>query len=530
MDTERKIFRAEIVEIVLIVLVILLVAVANFYYNINEGKGEKWNTPADLNGKTFVSTVGSSYASMIEELFPDSEIIYVQDWADEDMFVTLGKADALLVEQSSCEFVTEVYPELVCLEEPVGRLECRFSYAGTQFGEQLRDEINEYLAMIEKDGTMAEIWDKWDDPNEAPDHIDVPLMEVPSRGTVHVATSLDWPPMAYQSGDQPVGYFIELGLRFCAYAGYEPELENVTIQSALAGIGTGKYDWICYGMVQTPEATDVYFSTPLYSEPVYVVINKSNYGGYTEDEEEHGSFVEEFFEGINESFTKNFIVESRWKMLLSGLGVTAMLSILSGIFGTLLGAAVCALRMSSNTYATAFGRIYIKTVRGIPIMVTLMIIYYVVFGRSSMSAFWACVIGFSVDFSAYCAEIMRSGIEAVPYKQTRAAVALGFSGRTAFRKVVIPQAVVHILPVYVGQFISMVKMTSVAGYISVEDLTKISDIIRSRTYEAFFPLIFSALVYFLLAVLLTSLLKILQQRVDPALRPRTIKGVDMHDT
>ena len=99
----------------------------------------------------------------------------------------------------------------------------------------------------------------------------------------------------------------------------------------------------------------------------------------------------------------------------------------------------------------------------------------------------------------------------------------------AFLRVVLPQSMLYIVPVYIGQLISTVKLTSVAGYISVEDLTRASDIIRSRTYEAFFPLVVTAIIYFLVALLLTRLLKIAQHRVDPMSRPRTVKGVEMHD-
>lgn len=531
MEDKKKILRAEITLIVLIVALVVLFQIIGSYVRVMNNSAEQWSTPEDLHGKTFVSTVGSDYARVIGEIYPESEIIYVQSWADEDMFVSLGKADALITEASSAEIIMDEYPDLIAMEEPVANLECKFAFSGSEFGEQLRDEVDRFLNMLAEDGTLDEIRAHWSDPDAAPESLDIPPMEGPSRGEIRIVTSLDWVPMVYELDGEPAGFFLELCYRFCSWANYEPVLENVSIQSAIAGISTGKYDWICYGMVQTPESDDLYFSQVIYSEPVYVIVNRDHYAGNTDDgEHDSGNFIDNFIEDTADSFRSNFIVESRWKLLLSGLGVTALLSLLSGVFGTILGGFICFLRMHKNTYLTAFARIYIKTVQGIPIMVMLMIIYYVIFGRSSLSAFWACVIGFSIDFSAYCAEIFRSGIEAVPRNQMRAATALGFSRAQAFRHVVLPQTVVHVLPVYMGQFISMVKMTSVAGYISVEDLTKISDIIRSRTYEAFFPLIFSAIVYFLLAALLMSCLKYLQLKVDPSVRRREIKGVIRHDT
>ena len=120
-----------------------------------------------------------------------------------------------------------------------------------------------------------------------------------------------------------------------------------------------------------------------------------------------------------------------------------------------------------------------------------------------------------LDFAAYASEILRSGIGAVPEGQTRAARALGFGALHCFWKVVFPQALSHILPAYIGQFISTVKLTSVAGYISVMDLTRVSDIIRSRTYDAFGPLVVTTLIYCLLCASLTALLRALERRIAP---------------
>ena len=151
-------------------------------------------------------------------------------------------------------------------------------------------------------------------------------------------------------------------------------------------------------------------------------------------------------------------------------------------------------------------------------VVLLLVFYYIVFRNSGLSAFKICAITFSIEFSAYCAEIFRNGINTVPDGQYKAAAALGFGKLRSFFKVIWPQAMVHILPVYSGQFISTVKMTAVAGYISVVDLTKASDIILARTYDAFFPLFFTAFVYFLICWLLVNMLRFLEKRIDPSAR------------
>jgi len=157
----------------------------------------------------------------------------------------------------------------------------------------------------------------------------------------------------------------------------------------------------------------------------------------------------------------------------------------------------------------------VKIMQGMPMVVLLLILYYVIFADSSLAAMWVAVIGFSLHFGAYNSETLRSGIASVPPGQREAALALGYTENEAFYHFILPQAVNHIMPVYVGEVISLLKGTAVAGYISVQDLTKVSDIIRSRTYEAFFPLIATALIYFLLAWIIGQLLNMVLRRINP---------------
>ena len=144
-----------------------------------------------------------------------------------------------------------------------------------------------------------------------------------------------------------------------------------------------------------------------------------------------------------------------------------------------------------------------------------MVLFYIVFARTGLDGVWVAIIGFGMNFGAYVAEIMRTGILAVDKGQMEAALALGYTRSRAFFKIVFPQAARHFLPVFQGEFISMVKMTSVVGYIAILDLTKASDIIRSRTYEAFFPLIMTAVIYLIIVWVLTRVLTLLQRRLDP---------------
>ena len=144
-----------------------------------------------------------------------------------------------------------------------------------------------------------------------------------------------------------------------------------------------------------------------------------------------------------------------------------------------------------------------------------MLIFYVVFASIDISPVLVAVIAFGMNFAAYVSEIFRTGIEGVDKGQSEAGIAMGFSRVQTFLYVVLPQTVRRILPVYKGEFISLVKMTSIVGYIAVQDLTKASDIVRSRTFDAFFPLIMVALLYFAISWVLMQSLEHLERITDP---------------
>ena len=231
---------------------------------------------------------------------------------------------------------------------------------------------------------------------------------------------------------------------------------------------------------------------------------------------------------LKDSFYNNFVKEMRWKLLAGGLGVTLVISACAGCIGMALGFGLCMIRRSGPLFFRRAAAAFVRAIQGTPVLVLLMLIYYVVFGGVDIPSMAAAIIGFSINFAVYVSEMMKTGIESVAPGQPEAARARGYTGKQAFMKIVMPQAARHFLPVVKGEFISMVKMTSVVGYIAIQDLTKASDIIRSRTYEAFFPLIVTAVLYFLASWLAASLIGRVEISLDPKRRREILKGVNTH--
>jgi len=229
---------------------------------------------------------------------------------------------------------------------------------------------------------------------------------------------------------------------------------------------------------------------------------------------------EPFAYRLKESVRINLIEENRWKMIADGLLVTVEISLMSILAAILAGAGICAMRLSRHKSLQAGGRTIVNIIRRIPLLILLMLLLYVVFAQVHASPMVIAVLGFAIYFGAYFSESFRTGIESVPSGQREAGFALGLGPVATFCKIVLPQALLRIIPVFKGLMITLIKSTSIVGYIAIFDMTKASDMIRSRTFDAFFPLLLVAALYLLLSWLFGLALDILDRRLTP--KHRTI--------
>ena len=226
-----------------------------------------------------------------------------------------------------------------------------------------------------------------------------------------------------------------------------------------------------------------------------------------------------FWHQIADAFVKNMIVEDRYMLILEGLWTTVLITVFAAVFGTILGGLVCWMRMKGNATVRKIAKVYVDLMRGTPVLVLLMIMYYIVLAPVIESAIIVAIITFSLNASAYICEMFRSGIEGIDKGQTEAGLSLGFTNWQTFFYIVFPQVIRNIMPVYHGELISLLKNTSIVGYIAIMDMTKASDLIRSRTFDAFFPLIIVAILYFILAWLIGLLLDFLSRKKSMSVLP-----------
>ena len=217
-------------------------------------------------------------------------------------------------------------------------------------------------------------------------------------------------------------------------------------------------------------------------------------------------------------FSLNFIEDDGWKYITVGLKNTLIITFFACLMGIVLGFLVGMVRSTyEKTHKlkilNAICKVYLTVIRGTPVVVQLMIIYFVVFGSVRISKVLVAVLAFGINSGAYVAEIFRSGIMSVDSGQLEAGRSLGFSYWQTMWYIIMPQAFKNVLPALCNEFISLLKETSVAGYIALQDLTKGGDIIRSRTYSAFMPLFAVALIYLTIVMIFTKLIQILERRL-----------------
>ena len=326
-------------------------------------------------------------------------------------------------------------------------------------------------------------------------------------------------PFSFISNGSISGFDVDFIARFARAYGYTPVYYEVPFEAIAPGVESGKYD-IGMNIVvseernETGTLSDVYYRTP-----IRLVVKG-------ETDQNLG-----FFEKLGISFNKTFLREGRWKLFLQGAGITILITVTSILAGTLLGFCVYLICRRGSRIANGITDFFLWLIHGLPTVLLLMILYYIVFGSSSLSGTWVSVVGFSLMFACSMIDMLRVGCNAIGKGQLEASKALGYSEGQSFFKIILPQAAQHFLPIYRNEVVTLIKETSVVGYIAVLDLTKISDLVRSRTYEAFFPLIATAIMYFVISAVFVKIVTAIEHSIDPTRRKKDkiLKGITIQE-
>lgn len=218
---------------------------------------------------------------------------------------------------------------------------------------------------------------------------------------------------------------------------------------------------------------------------------------------------------IYNSFYRTVIEEDRYILFLKGLEATLIISFFSIIIGSIFGFVLFLIQRINIKICEYLSYFIVRFLQGVPITVLLLVFYFGVFGSINIEPIIVAIIAFSIYFSAYVAEIIKGAYSSINKTQIESSYALGFTKYQTLRYIIIPQVLAYVIPVYKNESVSLIKLTSIAGYISIMELTKVSDIIRNRTYEAFFPLVFTAIIYFIICYLFGKILDLVYKKINP---------------
>ncbi|OFY11445.1 MAG: hypothetical protein A2X11_05130 [Bacteroidetes bacterium GWE2_42_24] len=470
------------------------------------------NDGSDISTATIGAMTGTTGEMFIRTEYPEAGLKCFDDIMDAVASLQAGKLDYVLTSYTTAIRVAGKNKKLIIL--PNRLIDEYAAIALPKDQPELLKKVNEILAQFKKDGTLDQIINRWIKPDSA-GYQQVAIPKTTKGKPLVVAIAANREPMCFVSDNKITGLDCELIERIAHEIGRPVVYSDMKFSSLIAALGSGKADLVISNMSPTEERKKVVnFSDGYFMNPqVLMTVNTKAAG----DGDHAGTSI---LADIKDSFHNNIIHEKRYLLLWNGLKVTFIISIMAALLGTILGGLICLMRMSKAKGLQLFAKVYIDLLRGIPQVVLLMLMFYVVFAPLDISGITVAIITFAMNFAAYVSEMFRTSIEGVNKGQTEAGIAMGFSKIKTFTYIILPQAIQRVLPVYKGEFIALVKMTAIVGYIAVQDLTKASDIIRSRTFDAFFPLVMIAIMYFALAWVLTYGLERIQIRFTPGRRGR----------
>lgn len=455
----------------------------------------------DLRGRVLAvpsSTVQDIY---VEEHYPDIKLDRFDTEADMMLSLQQEKCDGAIMDDVICyALVRKTEGVTILPDSPVPP--CQMGVVFGKHNAELCEKFNAFIRQLKEKGELEPIMERWIKHFDTAEMPDLPL---PTKGEpIRVAMEPCTEPIVFIKNEKIAGFDAELIQRFSVYINRPVEIVEMEYDSLIASTTTGKADMAASGILITDErAESVLFSDPYYdSHSRVAVLTKNAHPSIVSGNE--GPQILGIWGSIKRSFYRNIIEERRYMLLWDGLKVTVHISFFSALLGTILGAFICYLRMSKVTVLRNIAKVYIDVMRGTPVLVLLMMMCYVAFTQFDNTP--VAIITFAMNFAAYVSEMFRTSISSIDKGQTEAGIALGFSPVRTFCYIVLPQAVRRVLPVYKGELISLIKNTSIVGYVAVADLTRASYIIRGRTFDPFFPLLMVALMYFLIAWLFTYIL------------------------
>ncbi len=472
------------------------------------------NSVKDLNNKKVGILLATNFDKTVKKYAPNIDP-YIMHGVGE-MIVSLenNKIDAGILDDFYASYIENKHKSIKQLSEPVSNnVEDRVqtAFAINKSNPVLVDQMNKTINRLKKENKYDDLISKWTSGDESLRQLDKSKFTFGTKPLTAAITG-DLEPYCYLYKGDYVGFEVEIFYEMCQEFGYNPTFVASDFKGMLQNISSNKVPIAFSHIYYTEERAQTLLFSEFTTDCALSIIV-------------HEPVQKGFFESISDSFYNDFIKEDRYLLILNGFGVTIFITLCAALFGIIFGYLLTKLSLARTKWATIPVKVFKIIIQGLPILVILMLLYYVIFANIDIWNILVAIIGFGIYFSVEVSEMLKGSIKAIDIGQEEAALAMGFSRGQAFRRIVLPQAIKLVLPNFRSGFISMLKTTSIVGYIAIMDLTRASDLIRSLTFDAFLPLLVISLGYLLLSYLFILLLKILEKKLTKSDTNRRVKYV-----
>ena len=479
---------------------------------------KQMKTKADLQGAVIGVQLGTTSDGLATELEKKGDGTRVERYnkgADAIQALLQGKIDCMVTDEAPAKAFQRVNPSLKILPETFDA--SSFAICVAKDHGELKQSINHAIRILKANGVIDSIVNRHLERGIAvaytPKTSDVKkmgpetLQKLGLKKSLRFATNATFEPFEYYQDGKIVGIDVDVANAIGDVLGVDVEILDMEFDAIITSVQAGKADAGIAGITVTPEREKNIGFTDSYADVSQVIMVNSGDAKVTDAQQ-----------GFVDKFKSCFIDDNRYQYMLQGLGNTLIITFFAIILSVILGTLIAIVRARHERKGdwkipNIICQFYLTIMRGTPTMVQLLIIYYVVFASADVNKIFVAVIAFGLNSAAYIAEVIRSGIMSVDNGQMEAGRSLGLSYGKTMRLIILPQAFKNVLPAMGNELITLLKETSISGYIGLVDLTKGSDIIRSITYEAMMPLGVVALVYLFLVLGLNAGVRKLEKRL-----------------
>ena len=486
---------------------------------------KQMKTKADLQGAVIgvqLGTTSDGLATELEKKGDGTKVERYNKGADAIQALLQGKIDCMVTDEAPAKAFQRVNPSLQILPETFDA--SSFAICVAKDHGELKQSINHAIRILKANGVIDSIVNRHLErgiavaytpkasadtphPSDAKKMGPEALQKLGLKKSLRFATNATFEPFEYYQNGKIVGIDVDVANAIGDVLGVDVEILDMEFDAIITSVQAGKADAGIAGITVTPEREKNIGFTDSYADVRQVIMVNS--GDVKVADAQHG-FVYKF--------KSCFIDDNRYQYMLQGLGNTLIITFFAIILSVILGTLIAIVRARHERKGdwkipNIICQFYLTIMRGTPTMVQLLIIYYVVFASADVNKIFVAVIAFGLNSAAYIAEVIRSGIMSVDNGQMEAGRSLGLSYGKTMRLIILPQAFKNVLPAMGNELITLLKETSISGYIGLVDLTKGSDIIRSITYEAMMPLGVVALVYLFLVLGLNAGVRKLEKRL-----------------